>query len=214
MISPRPDSPAGRALVIIGAGVDDLESLARRLDPAPRRLAFPPGHVGGDFWRWHVQGYETYMPERIAVVSRLIGRLRAAGYVAPAKGPPIVAADVPDPLTAEWWRERVRGVADVPEEGDYDPSSGDTAPVPAGVLVRRTPAGVVADPVPEPCAYEVLMAMVARARAGAGSVAEVVGTSGHAWEVYERACDVQVFWRPRRLELSEKGQELVSGWRP
>jgi hypothetical protein len=50
---------------------------------------------------------------------------------------------------------------------------------------------------------------VARARAGAATVAEVGGTSGHAWEVYARACEAEVFVSPRVVRVSEAGLKFL-----
>jgi hypothetical protein len=51
--------------------------------------------------------------------------------------------------------------------------------------------------------------MVARPRDGAATVAEVVGTSGHAWEVYARACEAEVFVSPRVVRVSPSGMLLL-----
>ena len=204
-MSVRSGTPAHRLLLIASRGPVDLDTLAARLHPPPR-LASVAGYRE---WRAAYVAWERGLPAAVRATSRLVGRLREAGFIEPAKGGPRVMDDVPDPLTPDWWRERRRALDDVPEEGEYDPArGGDTAP--AGVLVRRTVGGVVADPTPEPCRYDVLVAMVARARAGAATVAEVVGTSGHAWEVYAAACEAEVFVSPRVVRVTEHGRAAVS----
>jgi hypothetical protein len=50
---------------------------------------------------------------------------------------------------------------------------------------------------------------VARARAGAATVAEVVGTSGHAWEAYAQACEAEVFVSPRVVRVTERGVDVL-----
>jgi len=183
MIAPKAGTPAHRLLLIASRGPVDLVTLAARLHPPPR-LASVAGYRE---WRFAYVAWERGLPAAVRATSRLVGRLREAGYIEPAKGGPRVMDDVPDPLTPEWWRERRRALDDVPEEGDYDPArGGDTAPC------------------------DVLAGMVARARAGASTVAEVVGTSGHAWEVYAQACEAEVFVSPRVVRVTGRGLELLN----
>jgi hypothetical protein len=185
VVKPKLGTPAHRLLLIASRGPVDLDTLAARLHPPPR-LASTAGYRE---WRADYIAWEAGLPAAVRATSRLVGRLREAGYIEPAKGGPRVMDDVPDPLTPEWWRERRRALDDVPEEGDYDPARGDTAPC------------------------DVLAGMVARARAGAATVAEVVGTSGHAWEVYAQACEAEVFMSPRVVRVTAAGINILGGER-
>lgn len=51
-------------------------------------------------------------------------------------------------------------------------------------------------------------------RHGAATVAEVVGTSGHAWEVYAQACEAEVFVSPRVVRVAERGMLLLNLEKP
>jgi hypothetical protein len=82
-----------------------------------------------------------------------------------------VAADVPDPMTAAWWRRRLRAVAEVdPDAEDYDPAGGEAAPC------------------------ETALAIVARIRAGAALVGAEVVEAGRV-EITGRGLEMVKSWR-------------------
>lgn len=184
MIHPTPTTLPGRCLTLIALGTTDLATLADRVLPAPRLTSTAHYHL----WRAEYVAWQTDAPARSALVSRAVSRLREAGYVTPAKGPPAVAEDVPTPLTAEWLAARFRALDDVPEEGDVEVGGG-TAP------------------------FDTALSIVARIRAGAATVEEAVGTSGCEWETWTRLCEAEVCVSPRRLAVTEKGGEMVEEWR-
>lgn len=204
MVRPKPNNDAGRllALIVASRGELDLDALAVRMWPAPV-LRSTAAYLA---WRREYAAWEGTPAdpkrgiERVvgaremnrAVVSRLLGRLREAGYVETGRGAPRVAEDVPTPFTAADWRRRWAAleVCDGEVDGDdYDPASGETA------------------------GGEAHAAMVARIRDGAASVVEAVGTSGSAWVVYGQLVRAEVVIPPGRPVASAKGEEVVAGWR-
>ena len=186
MIRPLPHTDAGRLLTLLSAGASTLDDLADALEPRPRLT----GTAGYPAWRAAVAAWEASTGARRARVSRLLGRLREAGYVAPGRPAPRVAADVPDPMPAAWWRRRLRAVAEVdPDAEDYDPAGGETAP--CGTALE----------------------IVARIRAGALTVTAAVGSSGCAWETWAALVGAEVV-EAGRVELTERGRGVVEGWGP
>ena len=185
MIRPTPANATGRILALVAAGVTDLDTVTATLMPRPRL----DGVTVYPMWCRAYATWQAAHPGNVAAVSRHVGHLREAGLLCPAKGPPTVADDVPDPLTAEWLAARFRGLADVPEEGEYDPASGDTA------------------------GFDRMLSMVWRIEAGATTVAAAVGMSGQDWSDYAALCAAEVLVSPRALRVTEKGVELVESWR-
>jgi hypothetical protein len=106
VIRPTPNTDPGRLLLALAAAPSTLEDLADALTPRPTLT----GTAGYLAWRAEVAAWGASTGARRARVSRLLGRLREAGYVAPGRTAPRVAADVPDPMTAAWWRRRLRAV--------------------------------------------------------------------------------------------------------
>lgn len=184
MIRPLPTTDAGRLLLTLAAAPSTLDDLADAMTPRPRLTstgAYPA-------WRADAAAWEAATATRRASCSRLLGRLREAGYVAPGRSAPRIAPDVPNPMTAAWYRRRLRAVADLdPDAEDYDPSSGDTAPC------------------------ETALAIVARIRDGAATVTAAVGTSGCAWETWAALVGAEVV-EAGRVEITDRGQALVAGW--
>ena len=196
MIAVKPETAAGciLAAIVRGGGLYRLDELADRNEP-------PPHLDRGEYvyvrdWRRRYALWVNDMTARRARASRTVGRLREAGLVAPASGPPRVAADVPDPLTADWLARRYRALADydrltdLGDIEDWTPSGGETAP-----------------------SHGRALEIVRRIRAGAATVEEAVGTDGHAQEVWAALVGAEVVLSPRRIEATAAGVGMVEGWR-
>ncbi len=196
MIAVRPENAAGRVLVAIvrGGGLYRLDELAEHADPSPRLASSHATDARA--WRLVYKVWLDSAAGRQARTSRLVSRLREAGLVAPASGPPRVAADVPDPLTPDWLARRYRALADydrltdLGDVEDWTPSSGETAP-----------------------SHGRALEIVRRIRAGAATVEDAVGTDGHAQEVWAALVGAEVVLSPRRIEATEAGVAMVEGWK-
>lgn len=166
------------SLVAAGGGALDLDDLADRAFPAPKLT----GTAAYRAWRTEYAAWEASRDARRARVSRAMGKLRERGWVTPGRGAPVVAEDVPDPMTAGWWRRRRAVLVELdPDAEDYAPGGGDTAPC------------------------ETAIAIVARIRAGVSSVTEAVGESGCAWEVYAALVAADVVVPPGRARVTDGG---------
>ena len=188
VIRVAPTTPAGQVLAcLVALGDVTAERIADDLYPRPRLTdsrKYPA-------WLRELATWLAGRPERVARVSRLLGRLQSARLVE-RQGPPRIALGVPDPMSAAWL-QRVRAAArldDVLADADDYFPGGASAPFPGAVALD----------------------IVARIRAGARTVGEAVPDDGHAWRVYGELVALDVVIPPSVRRATEAGRAVVAGW--
>ena len=186
---PTLHSEAGLVLETLAHWTTDglpLGELADRLHPRPRLESSSGAHYRA--WRAAMVRWAAEADLRRARLSTILARLRERGLVTPGRGPLTVADDVPDPMTPEWWARRLWAVAEVdPDAEDYVPG------------VDLSPGGTAC-------------AIVARIRAGAATITEAVGGSGHERETYAALVHAGVVISPSTPRITEAGVALVRSW--